>query len=210
MPEKKSVNKLRKIEEELYQLFHRAAEMLQLISEGFNLHSKKHLSEAEKIVREVDKSEKILTAALLKELSQHKDELDQIKELIPVPGHLERIGDCCESIIMATKTKMTTGVLFSDRAVSEINFLYKNLIELTKSAGDIILTKNLLLTKHIIVESDKVNEKANDYATLHEERLVLGVCNPKSSSIFLDVLDSFKGISFHLKKIAQTTLSIHS
>lgn len=201
---------LREIEETLYQLSHKSAEMLQLISEGFNLHSKKHLLEAENIAKEVHESEKVLTDALLKELESHKEELDKIKELIPVPGHLERLGDNCESIISATRTKIRDGMLFSDRAVSEINFLFKSLVELIKGVGDIILTKNILLSKHIVVESDKINDKASDYATLHEERLVLGICNPKTSSLFLDILDSLKGVSFHLKKIAQTILSSNS
>jgi Na+/phosphate symporter len=79
-----------------------------------------------------------------------------------------------------------------------------------KSVGDIILTKNALLTNHIVVEAEKLNKSANDSATLHEERLVLGICKPKSSSLFLDLLDSFKGILYHLKKIADASQSIHS
>ncbi len=207
---KKTPSHIREIEEGLYSLAHKAADMLQLISEGFNLHSKKHLLEAEKLAKAVHDADKKYTTALVEELKKHKDELNQVKELIPVPGHIERIGDYCESIIVVTKSKIKDGVLFSDRAASEVNHLFKGLNELIKSAGDIVLTKNALLTRHLLNETKKLDEYANDCATLHEERLVLGICNPKGSSLFLDILDSIRGIAYHLGKIAETTLAMHS
>ncbi|MFC1855784.1 hypothetical protein ACFL2A_04520 [Thermodesulfobacteriota bacterium] len=199
---KKIESKLRAIEESIYELSHKASEALQLTAEGFNLHSKKHLKDAEKLAHEVHAGHVVLTDELLNELENHKEELLQIKKLIPIPGHLERVGDCCESIIVVTYTKIKEGTLFSDRAVSEINEIFNNTIELIKSAGDVVLTKNKLLTKHIISETENINNKADDCATMHEERLILGVCNSKSGSMFLDILDSLQNIALHLKKIA--------
>jgi Na+/phosphate symporter len=204
MTTKKS--RLKELEDGLYRLAHKTAEALQLTSEGFNLHSRRHLEEAMKLAKEVHETHTNLTQGLLKELGDHKEELDQVKKLITIPGHLERIGDCCESIIAVTHTKIKEGTLFSDKAVSEVNAIFNGTLGLVKSAGDIILTKNVLLTKHIVVESDNLCNKADDSATMHEERLILGICNPKSGSMFLDMLDSLKSILFHLKKIAESTL----
>jgi Na+/phosphate symporter len=206
MTTKKDTGKLASIREDLYKLAHKSAEVLQLISEGFNLHSGEHLENAIKLAKEVDDAHVELTDALLEELDKHKDELDEVKQLIPIPGQLERIGDDCESIIAVTRTKIKEGTLFSDKAASEVNYIFKNLIGLIKSTGDIILTRNQHLKKHIIEETINLSNKADDSATLHQERLVLGVCNPKSAPMFLDILDSLKGVAYHLRNIAETIL----
>ena len=41
-----------------------------------------------------------------------------------------------------------------------------------------------------------------EYATLHEERLIEGLCLPVASSLYINMLDSIKNIAWHAKEIA--------
>lgn len=193
---------LEDIRKALYDLSHKTADVLSMTVKGFNSHKKKYLAEAKSLAKEIDESHVMLTSALIDELEAHKEEAEEIKYLIPIPGHLERIGDNIESIIAVSGTKITQGILLSDRAVTEINAIFENTVAIIKSTGDLILTNNDQLKKLIIEGADKVTEASDDCATLHEERLILGVCNPNSAPVFLDVLDSLKGVAYHLRKIA--------
>jgi Na+/phosphate symporter len=47
-----------------------------------------------------------------------------------------------------------------------------------------------------------VEKLAEEYATLHEDRLITGECMPEASSIFLKMLDAIKDIAWNAKEIA--------
>jgi hypothetical protein len=47
-----------------------------------------------------------------------------------------------------------------------------------------------------------VGKMAIEYATLHEERLIKGVCLPIASSLYLTMLNAIKSIAWNAKEIA--------
>jgi Na+/phosphate symporter len=49
----------------------------------------------------------------------------------------------------------------------------------------------------------EISRSASEFATMHEERLIEGLCMPKASPLFLDILDAIKGIAWHAKEIAE-------
>jgi Na+/phosphate symporter len=99
--------------------------------------------------------------------------------------------------------KIENRVLFSDKANHEV----KSLLALVrKSIGDVfdgIETGNQTLLIAVIASSEKIAAEANAAATEHEERLVRGVCQPKSSAVFLDLIYSLRGISHALKMLVK-------
>ena len=52
------------------------------------------------------------------------------------------------------------------------------------------------------MERDYVNLQMN-MAIFHEDRLIAGVCTPKSASVYLDILESFRSVAWHVRKILQ-------
>jgi Na+/phosphate symporter len=129
--------------------------------------------------------------------------LDPDQELFFVPMHLERIGDNSELLIRAIKTMIQEGIPFSERAMREINLLFEKAIELVECVQDVIITQNKVLTRHILEEGQRHEEMANEYALVHQQRLIEGVCMPKASSVYLAILDYLKGIEWHTRQIAQ-------
>jgi hypothetical protein len=47
-----------------------------------------------------------------------------------------------------------------------------------------------------------VERMATEYATMHEERLIAGVCVPRSASIYVKMLEAIKNTAWHSKEIA--------
>lgn len=173
-------------------------EMLSLTYDGFIRHKKSLLHEAEGIGKKVHAFEKEFTESIIKEGNK-----DSVRLLITIAGHIERIGDCIENIIRTVHTKVKEGTLFSDKAVSELNYLFNTTKELLKNLKDLITTFNNVLIEHVINIGTKANQMADEFSTQHEERLVTGICHPKHSSMYLDILDNLRMSIWHIKEIAR-------
>jgi hypothetical protein len=120
-----------------------------------------------------------------------------------IPEHFLRICGQLEILAGMLKKKIDENILFSDRAITEISFLSQSLKEILKAATDLVLVKNLILIRYV-QESEAMVEKATiQYATHHEERLIEGLCLPVASSVFLKILETFKGIAREAKKISE-------
>ena len=66
-----------------------------------------------------------------------------------------------------------------------------------------ILTKNPLLKSNIASGMERIVKMADEYALVHEERLVTGMCVPKASYLYLDIIDSIKRIAKELVSFSE-------
>lgn len=193
-----SKNESRDLKKDICRMSNRAKRMIDLVRLGFNRHSLGDLEEAEKIGTDIHNREEELTALLAKTGSP----------LTAIPGHLERIGNNLESILNSARTKVDKGILFSDKAVNELNTLFESTSELLWSLGDAIMTSNRVLLDHIMKKGKELVNLADEYADFHEERLVRGICVPQSAPLYLAILDSLKGVSWHIRKSAEVVASL--
>lgn len=126
----------------------------------------------------------------------------ELKQYVPVPVQLLRIGESLEKLAKAIGKKNKDGILFSDRAVTETVFLLQRLSEILKPVVDMILTRNKFLDRYIQESETGIAKDADEYATLHEERLIAGECLPMASSIYISMLDAIKNVAWHSKEIS--------
>lgn len=193
--------KLKYYKEDLTKIFSELKKILSLSFNGFSTHDIKSLDEADcclaDLKKEIDAISKLL------ENSYFKDAKCKASSAVTVPAHLERILSNVTILVDATRKKINDSVLFSEKAVKGLDYLYKSSGELLKDISDAIRTKNETLARHIVSNSKVITNKAEEYATEHEERLIAGLCGMKASPIFLDILDSLKGIIWHASQIAQ-------
>ncbi len=59
------------------------------------------------------------------------------------------------------------------------------------------------LVEDICSSVKELCERADEYAIFHEDRLISGVCTPENATIYLDILDSFKSIAWHVGEITR-------
>ncbi len=173
-------------------------EMLEMLDKGFKKHNLGFLEKVEGLEANLYKdSEK-----LLKSLLDEKDATG-IKHFIPVPEHFNRIGKGLNKMFNAINKKVTEDILFSDKSVTEANKLFSELQELLNGLCDCINTCTGALVEHICSSVKELCELADEYAIFHEDRLISGVCTPKNATIYLDILDSFKSIAWHVGEISR-------
>lgn len=103
---------------------------------------------------------------------------------------------------LAVQNKIREGLLFSDKAVAEIRELFEGTEELLGHFQDLLVTHNSVLRQYIVGKTLEFEEKMRHFATEHEERLIKGICLPRSSTVYLGLLDAFKEILWGLKKAA--------
>jgi Na+/phosphate symporter len=183
----------------LYDMNQNAVECIYLLQNAFLYNSMKSLGECEARTREIHMSEKALT----KEFIQEAQTEPYARAYVSVPGHIERMGDFIEDICGCIRTRIIGGVLFSDKAQSEVSFLMQRLQEVLKNTSDIILARNVILKDYVKESAAEIGRSANEFATMHEERLIEGLCMPKASPLFLDMLDAIKSVAWHAKEIAE-------
>lgn len=182
----------------LHDMNQSAESCMYLLQNAFIYHSSKSLAECESKTKEMRENAKVMTEELLEGVKE--DPL--INVYVSVPGHFERMGGFIDAISGCMRTKIKEGLLFSDRAVSEISFLLKRTEEVLQNTGDIILARNMIIREYVKESATEISRSANEFATMHEERLIAGVCMSKASPLFLEIMDAIKGITWHAKEIA--------
>lgn len=182
----------------LHELGNDAEDCISLLQTAFIYNSSKMLHDCREKVGNIKRMEPRLT----KELTELVRDNPDIKPYLSVPVHLLRIGENIEKLTEQIERKVRENILCSDRAIEEITFLLQRLMDLLRPASDIILARNAILGIYVQESEAGVVRRAIEYATLHEDRLIEGVCLPVASSLFINMLDAIKNIAWHAKEIA--------
>ncbi len=186
------------VNNDLLGMLNHTKEMLEMLDKGFKKHNLEYLGKVEVLEANLYKdSEK-----LLKSLLDEKDATG-IKHFIPVPEHINRIGKGLNKMFNAINKKVTDDILFSDKSVTEANKLFSELQELLNGLCDCVNACSGTLVEHICSSVKELCELADEYAIFHEDRLISGVCTPENAQIYLDILDSFKSIAWHVGEISR-------
>lgn len=187
----------------LIEIFSKTRKYFNHAYEGFYQNKLSLLEKAEKEFISLGKDTKALLNQFIKICMQDKEEDKMCKIMISISGHLERIEETIKTLIATDKDMVKSGILFSNKAVKEISHLYEALYDLLGNLADSIKTKNDVLINNTLKNIDSLRKSASQYTTEHEERLISGVCPPKSAYYYLKMLDSLIEIIRHTKKIAQ-------
>lgn len=191
--------KTKELVSELHELVIKAAAGIDAMQEAFLYNSLKPLERAQAASSELARAEKALTEALVAAAREDS----RAAMYVSVPGILRNIGSGIERIIVPLTVKIKEGVLFSDKAVSELNFLFERVRDILTNTGDVILARNTVLAGYVRESEAQIVKSANDFATFHEERLIEGICMPRASSLFIGILDAIKGIAWNAREIAE-------
>jgi len=183
----------------LYALGKEIEECHGLLYNVFVNQSTRIADDAKEKIRKVKEA----AAGLSSEMIESCVEDEKMRPYCTVPSHFERIASNYEIILRALRTKMRDNLLFSDRATSEVNFLLNRLREILSTLSEFILARDTFTAKYLIESEKDLEKMASEYATLHEERLIEGTCLPRSSGVYIMLIDSFKRIAWNVRAIAE-------
>ena len=163
--------------------------MMGAARDAFNRHSRGSLDQL-----------KSLNDAVIKEIKQAAGQAagssqTAAPKLENILKHLEVIRGSIWGLVDPIQKKIKDGVLFSDKAVSQSNYLFDLHSGMLRSILDILKTDNEFLKKYMVQEGRNLIQSCNDFATEHETRMIEGVCLPQAAPIYINILDRMREIS---------------
>lgn len=192
-------------EEGLLVIMNNLMQMVPMIRKSVSIFDPEVIEKAESLAKDVHDEEKTLTDGIVSKPTEViKD--DVLKSVVLFPGRLERVGDYLESVCNVCRIKARERVLFSDKANKELDGLFDAFEEVLKAFHDALITGDKSLLEEVIEKDKKLSQLSLDSALGHEHRLCEGICFPKASSMFLDILDSLKGAGNQFRNMAERLL----
>jgi Na+/phosphate symporter len=177
--------------------------MMGAARDAFNRHSLTSLGELNSLrgimgqtVHDISRLVKSLIAP------KSEDERLVLVRVHSILDHLMIIGDNIGQCADPIERKIRGAILFSDKAVTQANFLFDQHSGMIRSVLDIIKTDNEFLKKYVLEEGRKLGQACLSFATEHEERMIEGLCLPQAAPIFLALLNRMRTIAQHEVDIA--------
>jgi Na+/phosphate symporter len=197
-------------EEKILRVCQSLIKMLELSFQGFRRGTEESLREAENVKNEVRQHSSELTSYLISKSSLSEKGREWAKPFLSIASSFDRMTFNIEGILERLRVKAQNHILFSDRGVKEINDIFQEAMKLLENLPDLILTQNKLLAQRIGEEGRSVFKMANGYFEEHEERLMQGICMPKSSPIYLGIFESLRGVIAHTLEVSGKIVTLSS
>jgi phosphate:Na+ symporter len=192
--------------EALLVMISKLIEMTRILSDWFAVESPAKLGECERLAEEVRSAEKLVTSTLVGSSSMIGQNAFRI--VVRFPSRVERIGAMCENILYCCHIKAKEGIPFSDKALSELSGLFALALDMLTNLRDCLIVQNKALLQHIKSQGQELAQLVEDARFAHWNRLERGFCAPAASSIYLEILDSFKFINEYINKMAESLMEI--
>jgi phosphate:Na+ symporter len=179
--------------------------MLRDTFSGFMKHDLEILAGVLKDEERLNDMERSLTSSLVAISKSKGIENTNNILLSNIIGELEEIGDYIKDMVERIEIKIEEKLLFSDDAVEEYEHLY-NLVETDLADVDKALRMNdkNFARRVLCITEDQVDNLVRKYKETHAQRLMKGICLPRASNMFLNLLDFTVRISHHSKAIAKS------
>lgn len=195
-------------EEKIIQVCQSLIKMLELAFQGFRKLTDESLNKVEEARKEVDLHSTELKSLLISKTSVDEKGKEWVKPYLSMASSFDRMTHNIEGIMERLRAMVHGQIIFSDRALKEVNDIFQEAMVLLESLPDLILTQKKSLAQHIGEQVRSVFKIANGFSEEHEERLIQGICMPKSSPMYLGILESLKGVIAHTLEVSGKIVSL--
>jgi len=173
----------------------RLLSMMGAARDAFNRHSRDRLQELQSFQKIVSRNIADASQQVESMIARSpKAEQEVLRRLETVLGGLGTIDANLGSLVDPIHKKIKGGVLFSDKAVTQTNYLFDQHTGMIKSLLDIVKTDNQFLKNYVKSEGRNLVQVCTDFATEHEDRLIEGLCAPQAAPIFLGILEAMRDL----------------
>jgi Na+/phosphate symporter len=200
----------KEVEEKTVQVCQSLIKMLELAFQGFRKLTEESLNKVEEAKKEVEHGSTELRNLIISKSSAGEKGKELLKPYLSIASSFDRMTHNIEGIVERLRAMVHGRIIFSDRALREVNDIFQEAMTLLESLPHLILTQKKSLAQHIGEQVRSVFKIANGFSEEHEERLIQGICMPKSSPMYLGILESLKGIIAHTLEVSGKIVSLSS
>ncbi|MGD0229722.1 MAG: hypothetical protein ABSC19_05090 [Syntrophorhabdales bacterium] len=160
---------------------------------------KKCLEEAEKMLRASLRS----SLPLAEELAGKREKSMLELKFLTVLPYLQKLGIEIGDLLGVSTIKIDSSIPFTEKALKEIKDVILGTEGLARDTKDFFLTKNPHLSQQIQSDVSKLYRMADDFSVEHQDRLIKGLCSPKASYIYLEMMVSLKRAMCQLASLSE-------
>ncbi len=174
-------------------IIHNLLAMRRAARDAFNRHSRDKLQDLQNlqgtVTQNIAEASKQVQSRGARKSGEEKQAFAKLETVLKQLGTINfSLGGLADPI----QKKIMGGVLFSDKAVTQSNYLFDQHGGMIRSLLDIVRTDNEFLKKYVKSEALSLVQACGDFATEHEDRLIEGLCTPQSAPIFLAILEAMR------------------
>ena len=136
-------------------------------------------------------------------IARHSKHQPDVAHLISVPSTVGRIHADLLTVARVVEKKVREDILFSDLAIEELSYMLERTRDIVLHLEDMLMSGSELGKVHVLAVCATLEAKAEKFAALHQDRLVEGLCMPKSSGLFIEALWAMKNIAWLSHDIAR-------
>jgi Na+/phosphate symporter len=162
--------------------------------DAFNRHSQERLRELPTLQGLASQDIAAASRQVKSWIARKPGEQESLAHLEQFLGSLGVISANLGSLADPIGKKIKGQVLFSNKAVTQTNYLFDQHAGMIRSLLDIAKTDNEFLKNYVKDEGRNLVQACIDYATEHQDRLIEGLCTPQGAPIFLAILDAMRGL----------------
>jgi Na+/phosphate symporter len=184
-------------------IFEKLIAMIGAARDAFNRHSRSSMEDLKNlqapVIQEIETATRNLEDQMVRLSESERAALLRRHSIL---AHLRIMAENLAGLSEPLEKKIKDGVLFSDKAVSQTNYLFNQETGIIRSLLDIIKTDNEFLKKYTAEEGRNLVQSCINFATEHEARLIEGLCLPQAAPLFLAILDRIRMMGQHAVDIA--------
>ncbi len=184
--------------------------MLALAFNGFRKPAEGSFKDAEEVKEKLHHHSSELTGFIISKSPSTEKGRGWAKPYLSIASSLDRMAYNIEGILSQLGVKSQNHIVFSDQAVKEVNDVFQEAMRLLENLPNLLTSENKLLAQRIGEEGRVILKIANGYSEVHEERLIQGICVPKSSPIYLGMIESLKGVIVHILEVSGKIVAVSS
>lgn len=200
----------KEVEEKIIQVCQSLMKMLELAFQGFRKLTEESLKEVEEAKKEVEQHSTELKNHLISKSSVDEKGKEGVRPYLSIASSFDRMAHNIEGIVDRLRSMVRDHILFSDHALREVNDIFQEAMVLLQSLPNLVLTQKKSVAQRIGEQVRSVFKIVNGFSEDHEERLIQGICMPKSSPMFLGILEALKGVIAHTLEVSGKIVSIAS
>lgn len=188
---------------EVIYMLDRSIEAINVSLDGFIALDSSVIEKVRKINKQLEELDKQITNYCIELSSTNTDYLieKRISSIHDNLSDITRIGELADNVTKYIDKSIRDELVFSDIVKSQLvemkqllNSQYKAVVEVLKnSSSDLSIVDNY---------EDKVDEMRKTLVRGHVERLKNGICNPESSTVFLNLSNNLERVGDHLCFVA--------
>jgi len=127
--------------------------------------------------------------------------------LMHVTHDIERIGDHCKNIAEFAEQKEQERIPFSKEALSELSEVFEMIRNMVDDSIKSLSEYDTSLAKKVLSEEYEVDDIETKLRSRHVERLNKGLCDPKATIIFIDLIHNLERVGDHCNNVAEAVLN---